>query len=698
MRDARGIPFVRASGWHGLFEGQGYATACDRLWHIEHDRRRARGTLAEISGRRGHVQFDAFARRARLTDLAQEGLARLDEPTRSMCAAYADGVNRRLAEFPKLSSPFRRLGAPYPESMEDWEPLAIFLVRHATFATWQQKLWNARVAVACGPLAVARFSREPRSEATPVIVPPGVLDANHELPMTLSDTNPEWLEDLAPLGLGMSGSNAWAVDGTRTETGAPIVAGDPHRALEAPNVYYQTGLALTDEPVDAAGFAFPGVPGIAHFGQNLGTAWAITSAMVDYQDLYIERLDEAVVHRRTETITVRAEPDLEIECLTTRHGAIVSDGVTGVGLALASAGFDRPAGSLAAVIPQLRAQTVEELDAALAAWVEPVNNFVLADRRGTIAYRTAGKVPIRPAINAWLPVPGSVDTYDWSGYIADAELPRSVNPAAGAIVTANQRITTSDYPHVLGVHPHGPNRAARIWARLELEPQADVRAMSGIHSDDVSIGGRRIAALAVDRLGDWTGRMAVESVHAAVCARARHNLASLLASRLPEQLRVNPFAAWEPRATSASVEMWVADAMGSWIVDDERWLLDEGESWTDVITSAVLLAVDEVGDRTWGELHHLTPLRLGERERVDLGPVSGSGDCVMTTSDIAGVSLNAMVGSTCRYVWDLSDRTRSRWVVPMGADEDESSPQHLDQHRAFVAVDSFPIWREEVVA
>ncbi|MFM6129745.1 MAG: penicillin acylase family protein, partial [Sphaerospermopsis kisseleviana] len=370
-RDGRGVPFVRAGGFAGLFEGQGYATACDRLWHIEHDRRRARGTLAAVTGLAQHAQFDVFARRVRFVDLARAGFEQLDPDARAACTALAAGVNRRLADGAPLSAPFLRIGAPRPQPMEPWEPLAVFLARHATFATWQHKLWNARVAAALGTAAVAHFSRESRAGSVPVIVPPGVRDANSDLiARCLTDPAP-WIDELAALGLdpsadagpglglnGSTGSNAWAVHASRSATGGALVAGDPHRAFEAPNVYYQIGLALRDEPVDAAGYSFPGVPGVGHFAQNLTTAWAVTNAMADYQDLFIEHLDEAVVDRRREMVEVRGSAALEVECLVTRHGPVVSDsggtGATGntgnTGLALASTGFLRPGGSLAAVV------------------------------------------------------------------------------------------------------------------------------------------------------------------------------------------------------------------------------------------------------------------------------------------------------------------------------------------------------------
>jgi penicillin G amidase len=690
-RNAQGIPFVTSTDALGMFVGQGYATACDRLWHLDCDRRRALGTLASITGNRTHVITDSFARRARLADAARRGFELFDDETRAVCCAVVDGINRRLAEMPELSAPFQRLDAPRPELFEPWQTVAIFLVRHVTFATWQHKLWNARVLATMGPEAVQRFGREAPNATTPLIVPPDVWEANGLLHHANLSAATEWSDELRPLGLGVNGSNAWVVHGSRTASGKPLIAGDPHRALEAPNVYYQIGLQATDEGIDAAGFSFPGVPGIGHFGQNSHAAWAVTNAMADYQDLFIEHLDAAVVDRRVEMVEVRGADPVEVECLITRHGpVVVGSSATGVGLALAATGLDLPGGSIRVALPQLRARNVDELDAALSRWVEPVNNFVLADDAGDIAYRTAGKVPVRHPVNVWLPVPGWTDAHDWQGVIPDSELPRSRNPDVGAIVTANQRITTADYPYVLGVHPAAGNRATRIWERLGDLRGVSVEEMAMIHSDDVSLPGERFAAYAGGALSGWDGSMSSGSREAALYTLARHGLAKRLTLLLPEALQHNPFQPWEPPATSSPADGCVADAMAAWIQSNDTWLLPQGETWEQWCAAALAEAVVELGDRTWADIHHLTPLQLGELTRLDLGPVSGAQDCVMATNDIVGVSTNALTGSTARYVWDLADRSNSAWAVPLGADEAES-PHQLDQAAAYVDGRLFPI-------
>lgn len=665
-RDSFGIPQVLADDLDELFFGQGFATAQDRLWQLECDRRRAAGTLAEVTGSAAHAVADGFARRARITEYSRAGYAALTADARRICDAHTAGVNAWLDRLAPLSSPFRRIGVGRPMAFEPWECVAIFVVRHLTFATWQSKLWNARVAAALGPEVMRHFSRA--SGSVPVIVPPGLVQA-------MAQWTPPATHDiaaLAPLGLAMNGSNAWAVPG-------PIIAGDPHRALEAPNVYYQIVLRCESEGIDAAGISFPGVPGMPHFGQTQSTAWGVTNAMADYQDLFIESLPDRFTDVRSEALAVRGGADIVVECGLTEHGPVVIGGsVSGVGLALRSTGLEAAGGSIDCVLPQLRATSAAELDRVLAAWVEPVNNFVLADRSGVITYRTAGRVPLHPAANAWLPVASG----EWSGCIPDAELPRSTGRTA--VVTANQQVTTSDYPHLLGINPAAPDRATRLWARIGDPP-------SEVHTDTVSLAGLRFAALAEGSLSDWDGRMLTTSRQAALFALAEGWLVRELITRLPLELRSNPFAGQEPPATCLSPEMQAGKVVHAWIESGERFLLEPGESWAGLCQRALSIAEADIGDRTWGDIHQMRPLRLGETDRLDLSPVNGANDCVMATVHVPGVSTHALLGSTARYVWNLTDRSESGWVVPMGASEDDESPHHLDQHAHYVAGRLIPL-------
>jgi penicillin amidase len=177
--------------------------------------------------------------------------------------------------------------------------------------------------------------------------------------------------------------------------------------------------------------------------------------------------------------------------------------------------------------------------------------------------------------------------------------------------------------------------------------------------------------------------MSVDSPQAALYARAVHELVRQLVAGLPEALRSNPFARWEPPATAAPPEQRVAAALDGWIAADDRTFLPPGQTWADAARQALSAAAAEVDGRSWGDLHPFSPLVLGGAERLRLGPVAGGSHCVMATNQVGGVSTAALVGSTARYLWDLADRSRSGWVVPLGAHGEHEHAHGRDQLEAW---------------
>ena len=711
-RDRLGIPRITAASIADLFVGQGFATAADRLGQMEWDRRRAHGRSAELLGTPANVVTDGFHRRVRLTDHARAGHAALDTDTRAVLDAYVAGVNAYAAAN-RPPAELATLGVTV-ESWAPWDPVAVFLVRHVSFATWQTKLWNARVLAALGPAAVGRFRHEGLGGEVPVIVPPGVRSAIAAVASAgvhgLAAVGPDVVAELAPLGLALSGSNAWAVHGDRTASGLPLVAGDPHRALEVPNVYYQVHLVGPD--VDVAGVSFVGIPGIQHFGQSPDVAWAVTNAMADYQDLFIERLPDAATDVRDETITVRDGEPVELECATTAHGPIVAGGTEhGIGLALASTGLAASGGSLRTILPFLCARSVGDLTTALADWVEPANNFVLADGAGHIAYRTAGRVPRRHELNHLLPVPGWDPTYDWDGVVSLDELPAVDDPAGGVIVTANQRITDAPIAGALSSDYSSPHRAIRINERLGDRDRLTVEDMRAIHTDTVWRPGLALAdhvtALggpAADVLAGWDGRLDADSTPATLAAGIFGELCRLVAADLPAELHTNPFAAWEPPATTSPVVQRLSYALSGLLAGDDDELVP-GVRWVDRLPAAVQAAHAE-GPRPWGDVHRLTPrfaLR-GAGPATDAAmtitspPLAGGRDCVLATNQVDGLTTVPLTGSTARYVWDLADRANSRWVVPHGASGDPLSPHFTDQLAAWSSGDLHLVIDDEITA
>ncbi len=653
-RDAYGIPHLRADDPGSLAHAQGRVTAHDRAWQIEVERHRSQGTSAAFLGANA-VAWDSFARRARLDDTARRCHAALDPATAEWVGHYVDGVNAGLAEGAARAPEFAATGLS-PGRWQPWTPLALWLTHHVLFAGFPTKLWREHVARTLGPQAASLFA----------------VDGNVT-----------------------SGSNGWLLTGEHTASGAALIAGDPHRFIEAPGIYQQIRLACPE--YDVLGLAVPGIPGIAHFGHAGEVAWAITNAMSDYQDAYAERLRrrgtqvEAYgpdgwrpAYRQVETIEVAGAEPVEVEVIETERGPVISGGPDDdPAITVSLRHPPRVTGDLGfAVLPALlRARTVADIDAALDGWVEPVNVVLAADTAGGLLHRVAGRVPRRHPDNGLRVVPGWEAEHAWRGW---HPMPKS--PVDGVAVMANERGIAA----ALGVEFAPPYRADRIRELLTTGSGWHPEQMSTVHTDtylaaagpllDLLAGVDGLSVVAADlraRLLRWDRRMDADSVDAATFADLRaavvrrlaaHPALAALAEPPPYPEVFRPWLALPPRVGYALTPLLRADLPG----------LDRAA----LIRDAVEEVAADGGTRRWGDRHRLAPWRALPDPAAPLGPeLSGDHDCVLATSGVPGVTDLCVRGPAARYAWDLARREDSRWVVPLGAD---GTGRHRD--------DQLPLW------
>ena len=280
-------------------------------------------------------------RRFRLEASARADCLAVNDQTREMLDAYSAGVNAFIGSTPELPVEYSIVGGA-PDPWQAWDCLAVFKVRHILMGVFEAKLWRARLIKHLGLERAARLY--PGYEPGQLLIVPSGATYDGPVEDGLEELGRS-VEALNHLGEIEAGSNSWAVSGSLTASGKPLVAGDPHRALEVPNVYYQNQLACPE--FDVVGLSFPGVPGFPHFGHNSHVAWCVTHANADYQDLFIERFQEGdptlyeskgkvlsaeVYH---ETITVRGEDPVEMDVTVTHHGPIIAgDPAKGYGIAL----------------------------------------------------------------------------------------------------------------------------------------------------------------------------------------------------------------------------------------------------------------------------------------------------------------------------------------------------------------------------
>ncbi len=723
VRDEWGIPHVRAGRGHDACFAQGYVQAQDRLGQLEYDRRRAYGRWAEVAGS-GAVGFDVFARRCGLASVARREYHALPEPARATLDAFAAGVNAWLG-LERPLPPDLELAGIRPEPWRPWDSCAVFLVRHVVFANWQKKLWRGRVAALLGAGAVARLEREARPH--PVIVPPG---GQFRVPPPDGSALDDVTEAMAAVAEVAAGSNGWALHGSRTASGLPLLAGDPHRFVETPGVYTQCHLACDE--FDAIGLSFVGLPGFPHFGHNGRVAWCVTNAQADYQDLYVERFAPGdpsrsefaggwrdVTHRR-EIVEVRGADAVALDCFETHHGPVVfGDPASGRAIAMRSTAMAEPSSGLGVLVPMLRAGTVDELDSVMRAWVDPVNNFVSADVDGHIAYRTVGRIPVRSVANAWGPVPGWTGDHEWDGVVAYDELPHVVDPGGGAIVTANQRIVGPDYPHYLGLDYSRADRATRVAARVDALERATVADMAAIHTDRRSLGAdlwvERLTRLApkdaleqaaLGQLRAWDRIMDADSVGAAVYVVVRDAACRVVAHN-PALASLRPPFAGEPPGTYQPLELRLWVALPGLLEADDPLLLPAGATWPEVLASALADGVailrtalgDDPAAWRWGALHRSAPLHplsgahpeWGGRLDPPAVEFGGEWDTVFSAAHPVGSGYGVTSASVARYVFDLADWDASRWIVPGGVSGDPTSPHFADQRDRWAAGELVPM-------
>jgi penicillin amidase len=724
FRDKFGIPHIWASSTNDAFFGQGFASAQDRLWQMECDRRKAYGRWAEYLGMDA-VEQDTMMRRFQILKSVTKDYHATDSNTRAMLDAYAKGVNAFIQSTRALAIEYSILGKQ-PEVWQPWDSLAVFKVRHILMGVFENKLWRMRLVNALGPeLAGKTFLGY--NEAQLVVLPPG---STHKA--DISDALEELrrgAEAINPLRETESGSNNWVLDGSRTASGKPLLAGDPHRALDVPNVYYQCHVTCPE--FDVVGLSFAGCPGFPHFGHNATVAWCITHAMADYQDLYFEYFNkedptkyefkdewkQAEISK--ETIKVRDGKDIDLTITTTQHGPVISgDPAKGYGLAFRYTGTEENNTGFSCILPMLKAENAHELDSTMRNWVDPCNNLLCADVFGNIGYLTRGKIPIRPSANAWLPVPGWTGLYEWEGYVPFEELPRISNPESGYIVTANNRITGKEYPYYISQDFAPGFRARRIADRLANLRSATAHDMSGIHAERISIPALTYSQLILNvdledpfsaqaqkELVGWDGSMDMSAVAPTIYSAFRYKLNIRVMEYLIGPL-IEEIVSGNGRGGVAHFNKLSAilfEAAG----EQTGWVLPHGTSWNSLISRAfdegVRFLRDCLGDNIalweWGNLHFTRPRHVlsdafpNLAQLLDPPSISMGGDG--DTPQAAGYSpaspFTVTGMSVARYVFDIADWDNSRWIIPLGSSGHPGSPHYADQASIWGAVDLIPM-------
>jgi penicillin amidase len=714
QRDRWGVAHIYAKNQHDLFFAQGLVVAQDRLFQMELWKRSGQGRLAEVLGPEA-VERDINARRLRYRgDLASE-FASYSPDTPQILDAFTSGIN---AYIDAIQKPGAR-GLPIDFKIagfkpEHWMPEDCLnrMAAYSMTGNASSELKNAAVVALVGAHAATElFEFDPVVTLDPA---PGVDFAGLSPELLKNVVSSDRRIQFPPAALHES--NNWTISGALTASGKPLLANDPHRVIAEPSLRYIVHLVAPGWDVIGAGE--PGLPGVAA-GHNRQIAWGFTIFGLDQQDLYLETLDP-VDHQLyagpsgwarmkviAETIKVRGADPVEVQLKFTRHGPVLWEDGTRA-LALRWVGSEPGTAGYLGSLALDRARNWQQFETAMPHWKVPSENIVYADRDGNIGEHSTGLAPLRRNWTGLLPVPGN-GGYEWSGFIANAELPHSYNPPAGFLATANHKMIPVDYPYTVGFEWAPPARYLRIKEVLEAATgsgkKLGVGDMEELQSDVVSLFARELQGLlrqaiaaapeamaqparsAGKALLDWDCALRADSPQAAlyelwaaelrsaVTARAVPEAVRTARGKLPLSQVVNELSQPQPAVFGAN-PVASRDAM---LVETLRAALEK-------------LSAAQGTDLThwsWGALHrvmfrHPLDASPGAAALFDRGPVQRSGDgYVVQATGFDDGSLDQVSGASYREIFDLANWDKSVAINVPGQSGQPGS-KHYD--------DLLPLW------
>jgi penicillin amidase len=707
LRDRWGVPHVYARSADDLFFAQGFVAAQDRLFQMDLWRRLGVGETAEVVGKSG-LEADRFARLLKYRGDMEAEWAGYAPDARQIATAFTRGINAYIDHISdRLPIEFQLLGV----RPKKWRPedclgrmSGIIMTRN-----FQNELDRADLVAAVGVENARRIApTDPPRDFAPA---PGLdlagIDRSILAGYSAAVRAPQFK-------LGGDGSNNWAVDGTLSASGKPLLASDPHRAIALPSLRYL--IHLNAPGWNVIGSGEPGLPGVA-IGHNEHVAWGFTIVGTDQADFYVEETNPADAaeyrvgdrwERMTavrEAVAVRGEErPAGVELRFTRHGPVIfQDAKRHRAYVLKWAGSEPGGAAYLASLALDRAKNGREFVAALRGWSVPSENMVYADVEGNIGWVAAALTPVRKGWDGLLPVPGARGAYEWQGFLPLRDLPQAHNPASHYVATANHNILPAGYEAQVSYEWAPPYRFARIKERLEGKKKFTPEDFQNIQHDATTLPGRALARLLkvvdipdrelrhyVELMAGWDGVLSADSRAGALYGVwLQELLAGFYRPHVPARLL-------DFTTSRAGVPVMLAALEKP----DAAWF---GEKPTDgrdrLVRTTFRKAVDRLrkllpGDETewsWGRLHTATfrhPLAaLGPdyAKAFDLGPVPRAGDAHTPNAGGHSAKFEHTGGATYRHVLDLADWDRGVATSAPGQSGQPGSP-HYD--------DLLPLWQK----
>uniref|UniRef100_B1XUE3 Peptidase S45 penicillin amidase n=1 Tax=Polynucleobacter necessarius subsp. necessarius (strain STIR1) TaxID=452638 RepID=B1XUE3_POLNS len=714
------IPHIKAKSQADAYFALGYLHATERSWQMEMNRRIASGRLSEILGN-DTVKIDRFVRTLGIKRAAEHQFDRYPVFAKRLLQAYADGVNAGNAQLGWALPVEYFLTGSKPGHWSPTDSVAwMLMIAYDLGGNWHKELQRLELSQYLSTKQVWEVT-PPHEPGEPVSnmdfsklykeikvfnPAPGPVEAR---PQNLSATELSQLEHLG--GKDGIGSNNWALSGKLSSTGKPLLANDPHLGLSAPAIWYFAHLEAPG--LNIIGGTLPGIPAVV-LGRTEKYAWSFTNTGPDVQDLYIEQIDEKnpgmyrgpdgplpfKVHQ--EIINIKDAPFLTFLVKETRHGPVISDSharakraidTNRFALALRWTALDVENQSVAGLLEMNRAADLDQFKQALRKNYAPMQNVVMADTEGNIAYQAAGVAPKRllhHGLYGVAPAPGWEKQYDWNGYVPYEQLPSSNNPDQGWIATANQKILSANDPNPLTGDWDLPTRYHRIVDLIKSKNVHTFEDMKTMQGDTLSLAATPLLDLfkssqsshplyakAMEIGRSFDGDMKINSAGALIFNAWADQLTRNLFSRLGYLFTEN----YGTRNYRSPLLNQVQNPNSPWCDDTKT---EKTETCLESSNLALDKALDylskEYGDDpktwTWGKAH----IAISEHRPFSKVPLLG--DFFNIKTPFPGDSFSINVGRlellqsknpyetlqapSLRTVYDLSDLEKSAFIYQAG--------------------------------
>ncbi|MDR3693897.1 penicillin acylase family protein [Mucilaginibacter sp.] len=507
--DDHRIPHIFAKNDHDLYLVQGFVTARDRLWEMDIQTRSASGRLAEIVGPKA-LDLDRYHRRMGMVYGAENSLKGImkNPVSKMVVLAYTEGVNSYIHSLAPKDYPLEFKLLNY--APEEWQPInCVFLL----------KLMSETLAGGSDQFGLTndlkRFGAKDVNDLFPdypfhedPIIPAGTKWNFKPLPIPQPTkgflaqmTEGIKTKEIVP-GIG---SNNWAISGSKTATGYPILANDPHLNLTFPSIWYQ--VQMSSPTVNVCGVSLPGAPGVV-IGFNQKISWGVTNVDADVLDWYQIKFKDNTkneywynnqwnkVNKRIETIKVLGEKTVTDTVLYTVHGPVVYDSSAEkpkdrhvnipVGDALRWIAHDESDEFMCFYLLN-RGKDYNDYRKALTFFTAPAQNFIFASSDKDIAITPNGKFPLKYKDQGKFVLDGSDPADDWHGWIPYDQNPTVKNPAQGFVRSANESPTDPSYPYYINWRFEQYYRGKRISDKLSAMNHATVDSMRLMQMDNYSI-------------------------------------------------------------------------------------------------------------------------------------------------------------------------------------------------------------------